>query len=46
MHNTDGVNFSKPWDIFAKLFDVIPQKIPIAKNKYPNKDFIKYLFLI
>ena len=36
----DGVNFVKPSDIFAKLFDAIPNEMPIAKNKYPNKGFI------
>ena len=39
MHNIDGVNFVKPSDIFAKLFEAIPNEIPTAKNKYPNKGF-------
>jgi hypothetical protein len=32
MHKIEGVNFVKPSDIFAKLFAVIPNKIPITKN--------------
>ena len=40
IHKTEGVNFVKPSDIFAKLFEAIPNEIPIAKNKYPNKGFI------
>ena len=39
MHKIEGVNFVKPSDIFAKLFAVIPNKIPITKNIYPNKGF-------
>ena len=38
-------NYSNPSDTLAKLFDVIPQKIPKAKNKYPNKGFIKFLII-
>jgi hypothetical protein len=33
IHKIDGVNFVKPSDIFAKLFEAIPKEIPIAKNK-------------
>ena len=40
MHKIDRVNFEKPSEIFAKLFDAIPQDIPNARNKYPNKGFI------
>ena len=40
MHKIDGVNFVKPSDIFAKLFDVMPNEIAIAKYMYPNKGFI------
>ena len=39
MHKIEGVNFVKPSDIFAKLFAVIPKRIPINKNMYPNKGF-------
>ena len=39
-HKIDGVNFVKPSDIFAKLFDAMPNEIPTAKNKYPNKGFM------
>ena len=39
IHKIEGVNFVKPSDIFAKLFAVIPNKIPITKNIYPNKGF-------
>ena len=39
IHKIDGVNFVKPSDIFAKLFEAIPNEIPITKNKYPNKGF-------
>ena len=39
IHKIDGVNFVKPSDIFAKLFEAIPNEIPIAKNIYPNKGF-------
>ena len=42
-HRTDGVNFEKPSEIFAKLFDAIPNIIPLAKNKYPNNGFITNL---
>tara|TARA_B100000902_G_C26700547_1_gene616939 strand:- start:185 stop:334 length:150 start_codon:yes stop_codon:yes gene_type:complete len=40
MHKIDGVNFENPSEIFAKLFEAIPQDIPIVRNKYPNKGFI------
>ena len=40
MHKIDGVNFVKPSDIFAKLFEAIPNEIPMAKNIYPNSGFI------
>tara|TARA_Y100001935_G_C17115420_1_gene412929 strand:- start:431 stop:661 length:231 start_codon:yes stop_codon:yes gene_type:complete len=33
IHKIDGVNFVKPSEIFAKLLDIIPKKIPLAKNK-------------
>ena len=33
MHKIEGVNFEKPSEIFAKLFDAMPQDIPKAKNK-------------
>ena len=33
IHKIDGVNFVKPSDIFAKLFEAIPNEIPTAKNK-------------
>ena len=33
-----------PSEILAKLFDAIPKEIPIAKNIYPNKGFMKPLF--
>jgi hypothetical protein len=33
IHKIEGVNFVKPSDIFAKLFEAIPNEIPIAKNK-------------
>tara|TARA_B110000014_G_scaffold77884_1_gene53410 strand:- start:434 stop:715 length:282 start_codon:yes stop_codon:yes gene_type:complete len=49
MHKIDGVNFVKPSDIFAKLFEAIPNEIPTTKNKYPNKGFIinlKYYHLV
>jgi hypothetical protein len=36
----DGVSFEKPSDTLAKLFEAIPQEIPTAKNKYPNKGFM------
>ena len=39
IHKIDGVNFVKPSDIFAKLFEAIPNEIQTAKNKYPNKGF-------
>ena len=39
IHRTDGVNFEKPSEILAKLFDAIPNIIPLAKNKYPKKGF-------
>ena len=39
IHKIDGVNFVKPSDIFAKLFAAIPNEIPRAKNRYPNKGF-------
>jgi hypothetical protein len=39
IHKIDGVNFVKPSDIFAKLFEAIPNEIPTAKNRYPNKGF-------
>ena len=34
------LSFVKPSDIFAKLLAAIPDEIPTAKNKYPNKGFI------
>ena len=40
IHKTDGVNLENPSETFAKLFEAIPQDIPIARNKYPNKGFI------
>ena len=46
IHKIDGVNFSKPLDIFDKLFEVIPQKIHKAKNKYPNIGFINCSILL
>ena len=39
IHKIDGVNFENPSDIFAKLFEAIPNEIPRAKNIYPNKGF-------
>ena len=39
MHKIDGVNFVKPSEILAKLFEAIPKIIPFARNKYPNKGF-------
>ena len=44
IHKIDGVNFVKPSDIFAKLFEAIPNEIPTAKNRYPNKGFKNYSF--
>ena len=35
----DGVNLVKPSEIFAKLFEAIPNEIAIAKNIYPIKGF-------
>ena len=35
-----GVNFVKPSEILARLFEAIPNIIPFAKNKYPKKGFI------
>tara|TARA_B100001093_G_scaffold262595_1_gene251030 strand:- start:558 stop:758 length:201 start_codon:yes stop_codon:yes gene_type:complete len=40
IHKIEGVNLVKPSDIFAKLLDAIPNIIPFAKNRYPNKGFI------
>tara|TARA_B100001059_G_scaffold7109_1_gene5917 strand:- start:411 stop:536 length:126 start_codon:yes stop_codon:yes gene_type:complete len=40
MHKIDGVNFVKPSEIFAKLLEAIPKRMPRAKNKYPKKGFI------
>ena len=40
IHKIEGVNFVKPSDILAKLLEAIPNQIPIAKNRYPNKGFI------
>ena len=40
IHKIEGVNFVKPSDIFAKLFAVMPKKIPIIKKIYPNKGFM------
>jgi hypothetical protein len=31
IHKIDGVNFVKPSDIFAKLFEAMPNEIPSAK---------------
>jgi hypothetical protein len=39
MHRTEGVSFENPSDTLAKLFEAIPQDIPIAKNRYPKKGF-------
>ena len=39
IHKIDGVNFVNPSEIFAKLFDAIPNDIATTKNKYPNKGF-------
>ena len=40
MQNIEGVNFVKPSEILAKLFEAMPKIIPFAKNKYPKRDFI------
>tara|TARA_B100000427_G_C15261591_1_gene486775 strand:+ start:165 stop:341 length:177 start_codon:yes stop_codon:yes gene_type:complete len=40
IHKIEGVNFVNPSEILAKLLEAIPNEIPIAKNKYPNKGFI------
>ena len=40
MHKIDGVSLVNPSEILAKLFEAIPNEIPIAKNIYPNKGFI------
>ena len=40
IHKKDGVNFVKPSEILARLFEAIPNIIPFAKNKYPKKGFI------
>jgi len=32
IHKIEGVTFVKSSDIFAKLFDAIPNEIPTAKN--------------
>ena len=45
IHKTDGVSLVNPSEILAKLFDAIPNEIPIAKNKYPNKGFIIILLM-
>ena len=39
IHKIEGVNFVKPSEIFAKLFEAIPNKIPVAKKIYPSKGF-------
>tara|TARA_B100001123_G_scaffold173815_2_gene199727 strand:+ start:7138 stop:7263 length:126 start_codon:yes stop_codon:yes gene_type:complete len=39
MHKIEGVNFVKPSDIFAKLFEAIPVDIPNAKMRYAIKGF-------
>ena len=40
MQATEGVNFEKPSDIFAKLLAAIPQVIANAKKIYPVNGFI------
>ena len=40
IHKNEGVNFVKPSEILARLFEAIPNIIPFAKNKYPKKGFI------
>ena len=40
MHKIEGVNLVKPSEIFAKLFEAIPNTMPLAKNKYPRNGFI------
>ena len=46
IQRTDGVNFEKPSEILAKLFDAIPNIIPFAKNKYPSSGFIINYFQV
>ena len=46
IHKIDGVNLVKPSDIFAKLFEAIPNEIPIAKKIYPSKGFMNYYLYI
>ena len=31
IHKIDGVNFVKPSDIFAKLFEAMPNEIPMLR---------------
>ena len=40
IHIIDGVSFEKPSEILAKLFEAIPQLIPINKKRYPYNGFI------
>ena len=40
IHKIDGVNLVNPSEILAKLFDAIPNIIPLAKKRYPNIGFI------
>ena len=40
MHKIEGVNFVKPSEIFAKLFDAIPVDIPNAKIRYATRGFM------
>ena len=40
MHKIVGVNFVKPSEIFAKLFEAIPVDIPNAKIRYPINGFM------
>jgi len=45
MHKTEGVSLVNPSEILAKLFEAIPNIIPLAKNKYPNNGFMFILLM-
>ena len=45
IHRTEGVSFVNPSEILAKLFEAIPNIIPLAKNKYPNNGFMFILLM-
>ena len=40
IHKIDGVNFVKPYDIFAKLFEVTPKNTAIPRKKYDEARLI------